>query len=493
MVYSRNAKTFPLFLAAFFMIMAAPFPLYSQEQVREAASVLEQDADSVENSEPAESICDDTKKVGVKNWLFAGAGVLTSNVTLALFNRFVRRVDYAEVDGESIYDNLSHPWVWDQDTFVVNQLGHPYQGSFYFCAGRANGLSFYPSLACNVLGSVTWEYFCETDRQSINDLICTTFGGAAFGEILHRLYLEAREVRFPLAFVLSPMDAVYGAITKTTQPRSSGDGITDLETFLLFGPVFEREHLENESADRTAVFPVNFSGGCNLSYGNPFTCRKTVPYSFFTFDIGGGGTKDYFAVSIRTEGLLYRFLTGYADSARCMLGVTLLTDTSWKKNTAFTANGLGLLFQSKAEYENGFTVDVSADMHGIFFGGNDYYKLYSGEIQLPDDNIERRLYDYGAGFYTRCKCCAAQKLFGRLGIELLFSGLFSFESAVPEYGSDGFALIMDGELSYDHVIARNFSLGVNGDVYVKYGRYYSSDDVLQIIPAVGLSCIQKFK
>lgn len=490
-----------LFFASFLMTSGASFPLYPQVQERDSEQKPEAEisvaaADSPADSETAGSDGaeqDEPENIGVKNWLFAGAGVLTSNVTLALFNRFVRRADYAEVNGETIYDNLSNPWVWDQDTFVVNQLGHPYQGSFYFCAGRANGLSFYQSLACNLLGSVTWEYFCENERQAVNDLICTTFGGAAYGEVLHRLYIEAHEVHFPLAFIFSPMDALYGLITRKTQPRTPGDGITELEAFLSLGPVFEREKLESESTDRNTVVPVNFSGGCSLEYGNPFTCQKNMPYSFFTLDICGGGTKDYFAVSVRTEGLLHRFLTGYTDNARCMLGISMLTDTSWKKNTAFAANGLGLFFRSKAEYESGFSFDVSSDIHWILFGGNDYYKLYSGLITLPDDGVERRLYDYGTGFYTSCECGIAQKAFGRLKIKVMLQGMFTFENAVPLYGSNGFALIMDGGISYDHSVVKHFSLGISGNVYLKYGRYYSDDNVLQMIPSVGLYGTQKFK
>ena len=106
-----------------------------------------------------------------KSGLIATAETLGSNVLLSTFNRFILRADYAQISPESIYDNLTHCWVWDNDEFVVNQLGHPYQGSFYFAAGRANDFNFYESIGFALLGSVTWEYFAETERQSVNDLI----------------------------------------------------------------------------------------------------------------------------------------------------------------------------------------------------------------------------------------------------------------------------------------------------------------------------------
>jgi hypothetical protein len=82
--------------------------------------------------------------------------------------------------------NMQQGWVWDLDDFTVNQIGHPYQGSNYFNAGRANGLSFYESAAVTAFGSGTWEFFGETNHASLNDFINTTLGGITLGEMLHR-------------------------------------------------------------------------------------------------------------------------------------------------------------------------------------------------------------------------------------------------------------------------------------------------------------------
>ncbi|MDE5899488.1 MAG: DUF3943 domain-containing protein, partial [Treponemataceae bacterium] len=86
------------------------------------------------------------------NYLLAGAGVIASNATLFLFNHFIMRAEYADISAETIRANFQSAWVWDQDTFRVNQLGHPYQGSFYFAAARSNGIPFEAALLYNVLG-----------------------------------------------------------------------------------------------------------------------------------------------------------------------------------------------------------------------------------------------------------------------------------------------------------------------------------------------------
>jgi hypothetical protein len=52
------------------------------------------------------------------------------------------------------------------------------QGSNYYNAGRANGLSFYESAAMAAFGSATWEFYGETNKPSLNDYINTTYQDA---------------------------------------------------------------------------------------------------------------------------------------------------------------------------------------------------------------------------------------------------------------------------------------------------------------------------
>ena len=98
----------------------------------------------------------------------------------------VRGQDTAKITPKTWWANMKQGWVWDLDDFTVNQIGHPYQGNNYFNTGRANGLSFWESAGLTAFGSGTWEYFGETNKASLNDLINTTLGGIALGEMFHR-------------------------------------------------------------------------------------------------------------------------------------------------------------------------------------------------------------------------------------------------------------------------------------------------------------------
>src|SRR5262245_16181849 len=107
------------------------------------------------------------------------------NVIYGIGN-LVRGQVTARVTPKTWWTNMQQGMVWDLDDFTVNQFGHPYQGSNYFNAGRANGLNFYESAALTAFGSATWEFFGETNHASLNDFINTTLGGITLGEMFHR-------------------------------------------------------------------------------------------------------------------------------------------------------------------------------------------------------------------------------------------------------------------------------------------------------------------
>jgi hypothetical protein len=139
-------------------------------------------APAVDANKESERACDGCpfRRVGMSFLQTTGI-----NVVYGLGN-LVRGQVTARVTPKTWWDNMQQGMVWDLDDFTVNQIGHPYQGSNYFNAGRANGLGFYESAAVTAFGSATWEFFGETNHASLNDFINTTLGGITLGEMLHR-------------------------------------------------------------------------------------------------------------------------------------------------------------------------------------------------------------------------------------------------------------------------------------------------------------------
>lgn len=103
------------------------------------------------------------------------------------WDRFVQDRGWAHVDGRVLHENFTGGWVWDNDSFSGNQFSHPYHGSMFYNAAREHGLSYGVSVLYPVLGSLTWELLCETNRPAVNDLISTGIGGVAIGEVTHRV------------------------------------------------------------------------------------------------------------------------------------------------------------------------------------------------------------------------------------------------------------------------------------------------------------------
>lgn len=78
-------------------------------------------------------------------------------------------------------------WHFDQDTFKVNQFGHPYEGATMYGLARSSGLNFWQSLVYSNAGSFLWEMAGENSRPSFNDLITTGNAGSLLGEALFRM------------------------------------------------------------------------------------------------------------------------------------------------------------------------------------------------------------------------------------------------------------------------------------------------------------------
>ena len=53
-------------------------------------------------------------------------------------------------------DHVLHgPWGVDQDSFSMNQFGHPYQGSIYHGFARSAGLNYWESLLYTQRGQLS--------------------------------------------------------------------------------------------------------------------------------------------------------------------------------------------------------------------------------------------------------------------------------------------------------------------------------------------------
>ena len=230
------------------------------------------------------------------------AEVTGVNVFVQLFDRYVTSEEFAQTTLRSIKRNFTDGMVWDNDFFITNMFMHPYHGNLYFNAARTNGLSFWESAPFSLLGSAMWEFLGETEPPAINDIIATTCGGMAIGEMTHRLSLTVlddrdrgfnRFLREAVATIVNPIQGLHRIFSgdawrvKNRHYRYHDFNKTPLDVSFTVGWRY--------LADDGALFRGLHAPYINatLTYGTSVDADKhTQPYDFFDIELNsafGGG------------------------------------------------------------------------------------------------------------------------------------------------------------------------------------------------------------
>jgi len=252
-----------------------------------------------------------------KKYFVQAGQILAVNGLIAAGNRFIRNEDYAKISFSSIETNLQNPWVWDDNNFAVNQIGHPYQGGLYYSLARHYGHSYYKSTVFAAFGSTQWEYFMETERPAINDLITTSLGGAMLGEITERLANNIlddtsegmiRAARETGAFLINPMKGLNRMIDGSMFKICSADNtfkkkiIFEISAEKKIFSFLNSKGLDENKADSTTTVPfANYN--FQMIYGDPFTSNK--PFDYFALNFGFSFRKDIVA-NVMSKGLIWK-------------------------------------------------------------------------------------------------------------------------------------------------------------------------------------------
>ena len=237
-----------------------------------------------------------------KRYWQAAAEATGINVGVQLFDRYALNSDFAQTTLNSLKRNFTDGMVWDNDFFTTNLFAHPYHGNLYFNAARSNGLSFWESAPYALGGSAMWEFLGETEPPAINDVIATTCGGIAIGEMTHRLsrtVLDDRDrggsrfLREAAATIINPIQGLHrifsGDAWRVRSDHYRYHDFSKIPVDMSFS-VGWRYLADNGALFRGIHAPyVNIT----LMYGTPVDGeRHTTPYDFFDLEMNaafGGG------------------------------------------------------------------------------------------------------------------------------------------------------------------------------------------------------------
>ena len=446
------------------------------------------------------------------------AEVTAINVGVQLFDRYALNSDFAQTTLRTLKRNFTDGMVWDNDFFVTNMFAHPYHGNLYFNAARTNGLSFWESAPFSLLGSAMWEFLGETEPPAINDIIATTCGGMALGEMTHRLsrtVLDDRDRgwkrfwREAAAAIVNPMQGLHRIISgdawRVRSDHYRYHNFEEIPVDVSFS--FGWRYLADDGALFRGVHApyLNFY----LLYGTSVDGKKhKTPYDFFdldaTFSIGGGQKMvnnvsivgrlwsmpviDRTDKSLDGKGMLAEFGIyqhyNYYDSNPIEDGSELIP------YRISEAAGFGpgfILSMPKAgmltNMEQRFFVS------GILLGGtkSDYF------------NVIERDYNMGSGFSIKSKTQLDLGRFGRVLINAKYFRLYTWKG----YENKDLDAYVSGEkdLHYLNVmgdnsnaalmvinpiielhLTRQWSVNISGSYYWRrthYNYYYDKDLVLQ--------------
>lgn len=387
---------------------------------------------------------------GASSVLVPAVEVIGLNVGLWAVAK-ARGQSWAQISPQTMWDHLRQgPWIWDDDPYLPNELGHPYQGSLSFSAARSSGLGFWTSVPFAFVSSGSWELFMEVESPSKNDLITTTVGGIVLGEILHRLSLQILDSGSPtwprwlFSSLVDPMGAFnryfFGRRANDFYPHTSryarflGGFTSKVVNYAEVGGVIERRSL---SPQLVAGFDIisSLPGNGRLELRRPFdhfeaSARVAFMSEFQATAFLRGMLRGWHYGAERFRGF-WGFYTGYDFSNQSSLRIA-------------TVNvGVG----SSAQLQLGDKLYLLPTLivSGIPFGGG-------GTLS---SSVGNRDYQIGPGFQAF------------LRLSLVRAGLFQFGSVATlyrlygTYVGEGTQTIWAVNGSADIAVSANHAFGVS--------------------------------
>lgn len=302
-----------------------------------------------------------------KSYAIPAAEIVGFDFLLNQWDR--RRFGCCDFDSNihTIRRNLRSSWVVDRDPFVVNQLGHPYQGSMYHGFARASGLGYWEGLGYTFLGSAFWEIAGETTPPSRNDQINTGIGGSFLGEALFRMANLALEHdgltpfwREIAAGVISPPvafnRAAFGERFRTVFPSRGPVYFTRLQIGASGSP------RGNVGSSGAAVHRNEALADFFMEYGLPGKkdYEYTRPFDYFVFQATASSANGF--ENVFTRGLLVGKAYEAGKSYRGIWG--LYGHYDYIQPQTFRVSSTGLALGTTAQWSLTRTMELMGTVAG---------------------------------------------------------------------------------------------------------------------------------
>ncbi len=403
----------------------------------------------------------DPEPIGGRNtrsfWQAAG-GILAVNGLTWFYNWHVQRWAWANVGTRSWWENLNGGFAWDDDAFGANQLAHPYHGGLYFNSARASGYDFWGATPFVAAGSLSWELFTENVRPSINDLINTTLGGIAMGEVAYRMSSllsgpnSRAATRQLSALVVNPISRAQSLVHDRSREVAPAAPRTR-STLLAVG---QRRGVGASPDGVTTSHPFV---GLTFYYGSVFDEQISRPYDAFEFSLHLSPNEHVVLTHASVSGLLARSTLTQSASSQLLLGLFQhydYDDLPLTKSSSQSVSG-ALLYRGALSRR----IQVDLGLHAEL--------VPLGAVSSEHGGFRRRDYDFGPGIGGRFT-----GTFRHDGRELLrVDGRTVWVHSL--YAADADHLTTSARLSAAIPVARMLALG--GDVALTLRQSWYRDQL----------------
>jgi hypothetical protein len=349
------------------------------------------------------------------------------NVLVWSFDRYVLNDPAARIGWDTWKSNFQQGFGFDNDAFIMNLFGHPYQGNLYFNSARSMGMSFWESAPYVLGGSLMWELFMETTQPSTDDLVYTTVGGIYLGEFFYRMSSQVlddsaaggnRAWREVVGFLLDPPRGFNRLVSGEAWRVSSANGQIHeiLSGDFSLGAVFFDERPDLPKARSSA------SLGLDFQYGDWCQCLKPYrPFDLISFDGSVRyGNKLYFRLN--TYAPLFARQRENAKGQRFLYG--LFQNYDYIKNEGLELGGVSLaggIFISLPVSAR-TTFQSSAQLGSVVWGGSNNIYTHLGD----------RDYNYELGPMLKAEADLDVQRLGGLTFRLAHYQLYTVGGAASE-------------------------------------------------------------
>jgi Domain of unknown function (DUF3943) len=391
---------------------------------------------------------------------------LTTNIFINRVDADLRDLHWGKVTPATWIKNIKTGVKPDYDRFSTNWVGHPYHGSIFYNAARANGYNYWESFPFTIGGTLMWEYFGETYAPSEIDIATMSLGGVYLGELTHRLSdalwykisSKNKVLRYTATSLLNPMSRINSFFVKNKVSSYDTNEAPLIMGEFSLGATYPMRYLRNN------VLGSRGSVNLSLIYGDLFkpNAQRYQPFDYFIFN----SWLD-FNINSTDKGLYFNVLSHTPLFVKHLNDNSVLSISQhydYLTNSAFKIGSLAFTGDYSSQYYwKKWTLNTSIKGGLIVFG--------SGQSQIvdyiynSDDPEFERDYVYGSGYTTEAEVLLQNNKFGK------FMGSVNRWVIYPARDARGVEDLVLVNIQYHYPIHSNMNVGLQVNYYKRFANY----------------------